>query len=335
MDRGPIYYVASKYQSHARTAKNYADLLSSKYQHTSLKESKIVILHIEPHDYESIYRQYPALYQKYVIGYCVWEATEIPESYKRSISFIQEIWTCSNYCAQIFRKHHRTVTCIPHLIERTIDYSEEDLLYIKALISHREDYKYYLTITKSWDKRKNTSILIDVFRRMSSKLPKARLIIKDLPSVDCPLYREKNIICINRQLSSAQLNALYSLSSAYVSPHHAEGWGLTISDAMLFRKPIIATGYSGNLEYMTPSNSLMVDFKEEHIHAQDQYYLFAGDMKWAYPDRKDLEDKILWIYHNKDHRSVTLKLEKANEDRLRFTGERIGTLMFERLDALI
>ena len=47
----------------------------------------------------------------------------------------------------------------------------------------------------------------------------------------------------------------------YVSLHRSEGLGLTMAEAMALGKPVIATVYSGNLQFMTPENSHLVDYQ--------------------------------------------------------------------------
>src|SRR6185369_7921579 len=96
----------------------------------------------------------------------------------------------------------------------------------------------------------------------------ARLILKTNPIEKMSWSASPQVIALPDRLSGSQLNALYHLATAYVSAHHAEAWGLTLSDAMIFRKPVIATGYSGNLEYMNESNSLLVDYVEENIRPE-------------------------------------------------------------------
>ena len=54
------------------------------------------------------------------------------------------------------------------------------------------------------------------------------------------------------------LSSLIALCDCYVSLHRAEAFGLPIAQAMWLGKPVIATAYSGNLDYMTPENSYLV-----------------------------------------------------------------------------
>jgi glycosyltransferase involved in cell wall biosynthesis len=71
-------------------------------------------------------------------------------------------------------------------------------------------------------------------------------------------------------------------ADAYVSLHRAEGYGLTMAEAMMLGKPVIATGYSGNLEFMDDGNSLLVPFSKVRIPVGLRPYP-AGAM-WANPD---------------------------------------------------
>jgi len=71
-----LWYEIHNYQSHRRVATLYKQMLSRRYAFAkAIGDADVVILHLEPHDYESIYDALPALRTKYVISYCVWEAT--------------------------------------------------------------------------------------------------------------------------------------------------------------------------------------------------------------------------------------------------------------------
>src|ERR1041384_4076037 len=92
-------YEMQNYPSHRRVAEVYKQMLSCRYLAAeSIDDADVVVLHVEPYDYESIYNRFPELRKKYVISYCVWEASELPQAYQRSLALVQEVWTCSHYC---------------------------------------------------------------------------------------------------------------------------------------------------------------------------------------------------------------------------------------------
>ena len=68
----------------------------------------------------------------------------------------------------------------------------------------------------------------------------------------------------------------------YVSLHRSEGLGLTMGEAMYFGKPVIATAYSGNLDFMTQENSFLVPHTMVEIGPGAGPY--PADKQWAEPD---------------------------------------------------
>ena len=82
--------------------------------------------------------------------------------------------------------------------------------------------------------------------------------------------------------SPSEKNALIASCDCYVSLHRSEGLGLTMAEAMYLGKPVIATGYSGNLDFMTPANSWLVD--HEVVRIGDDADPYPADAVWAEPD---------------------------------------------------
>jgi glycosyltransferase involved in cell wall biosynthesis len=334
-----IYYSSSEYWSHKRTADAYRQIIQNKYNLVTdindVRSTDVIVLHHEPHDYGALYAQFPVLKDKYVIGYCVWEASDLPEPYKRSMQYVQEIWTASHYCYDVFTKYHPRVIYMPHLIDRNTDYSYEDYIFIKKAVGYEDGRIYYLSIAKLWDNRKNVRGLVEAFQKQSRRMPNARLIIKVLESERADFNSESQVIYLPSRLTESQINALYALSDIYVSAHHSEGWGLTLSDAMIFKKLVIATGYSGNLEFMNEDNSVLIDFTEKNIRPQDQYYLFDSGMKWAYPKQYDLERKLFHCYEGINESWVAEKKRKASAAIERFNQCEIDKLITRRLDEIM
>ena len=61
----------------------------------------------------------------------------------------------------------------------------------------------------------------------------------------------------------------------------AEGFGLTLAEAMAIGKPAIATGYSGNVDFMNNENSYLVDYTIGRVGPECEIYPPEGE--WADP----------------------------------------------------
>jgi glycosyltransferase involved in cell wall biosynthesis len=328
-----FWYEIQNYQSHQRVAEVYKHMLTLRYcPAESIDEADVVILHLEPHDYASIYHRLPLLYEKYVISYCVWEASELPLAYQRSLALVQEVWTCSSYCVNIIAKHHPNVIRIPHSIERECLGSAIDNEFIRNLISFDPCNDYFLSIGPTRVYRKNLTGLVRAFESTTSSMPNARLVVKGQPGDPYLRSRDSRVIYLPLVLSDSQINALYRASDVYVSAHHSEGWGLTLSDAMLFGKPVVATRYSGNLEFMNDENSFLVRCDENHIREEEIYGLFTRQMKWADPDNDHLRDIFFSLYDGTLRREATDKSRRALEDSKKFCADSVKNLLFERMD---
>jgi glycosyltransferase involved in cell wall biosynthesis len=90
-----------------------------------------------------------------------------------------------------------------------------------------------------------------------------------------------NVTIIDRVFTPEQTLALMDACDAYVSLHRSEGLGLTMAEAMLLGKPVIATRYSGNLAFMDDSNSLLVDCTMRPLGREFPPYDAAA--RWAEP----------------------------------------------------
>lgn len=329
-----VAYISSLYVSHRRMAIAYAEMIATKYPLTrSLKDADIVIIHDEPHRYGSFYERYPILLDKYVIACCVWEADPLPDVYQRSIRHVQELWTCSKYCKALFQQYHGNVHYVPYPIARDTSCSSYDLETVQRLIGYERGNRYILSITKLWDKRKNAGTLLRAFQNV--RTANTRLIIK-ATSRDSALARPASgVIYIDSHLSDQHINALYLLSDLYVSAHHSEGWGLTISDAMLFSKPVVATGYSGNLEFMNTSNSYLVKNTESLIRVEDCFGEFRSHMKWAYPDEQHLAE-LMGSACSASSSEVTAKMVmNATRDIRKFAVSTVTAIILDRLDRIV
>jgi glycosyltransferase involved in cell wall biosynthesis len=148
--------------------------------------------------------------------------------------------------------------------------------------------------------RKNTWAAIEAFDRAFTKSDNAALVVnvnnpRTLPSFAAELGRlhacaEKNgrIILQEKPLSYPEVLALYASCDVMVSLHRAEGLGLAPMEAMFLGKPVIATDWSGNMDFMTDLNSCLVPHTLVPVNSNaDSAYkpsYVGGDTVWADPD---------------------------------------------------
>lgn len=82
----------------------------------------------------------------------------------------------------------------------------------------------------------------------------------------------------------ADRHALTAASDIVLSLHRSEGFGLVPAEAMLLGRPVIATGWSGNLAYMDTANAALVGFRL--VPTEDARCVYH-DSLWADPDQAD------------------------------------------------
>ena len=87
---------------------------------------------------------------------------------------------------------------------------------------------------------------------------------------------------LEQYVSAADKNAMIASADCYVSLHRSEGLGLTLAEAMYLGRPVIATAYSGNLDFMTPENGYLVPYAMRPIGPGNEPYPAEGE--WAEPD---------------------------------------------------
>ena len=71
-----------------------------------------------------------------------------------------------------------------------------------------------------------------------------------------------NIQFVTGVFDDAREFAFIESADVVLSPHRAEGFGLALAKAMLLGRPVIATDWSGNTEFMTAENACLIGHKQ-------------------------------------------------------------------------
>ena len=93
---------------------------------------------------------------------------------------------------------------------------------------------------------------------------------------------DPRIYVIDRILRQNEMNRLIASCDSLVSLHRSEGFGFSIAEAMYLGKPVVATNYSGNVDFTLDDNSCLVDY--QLIPVQQGEYLFPEGQLWAEPN---------------------------------------------------
>ena len=225
---------------------------------------------------------------RYTVGFWAWEVSAFPETYLPAFGHLDEVWVGSRHVRDAIAE----IATVPVLaIQQPVSLPPEAASSAPPA-GLPDGFRFlfafdYLSVFE----RKNPLAAVAAFARAFPPGSGASLIIKSLNDGYDPEAHERlraaaashpDVHLIIARLASAERYGLMNAVDCYVSLHRAEGFGYTLAEAMWLGKPVIATCYSGNLDYMTANNSYLVDYQLVPIGpGRDPY---PADGVWAKPD---------------------------------------------------
>jgi glycosyltransferase involved in cell wall biosynthesis len=275
---------------------------------------------------------------KYNIGFWAWELPNFPKEWLPAFNLFNEIWTYSSYCVEAIAPVSpipviKIMPCIS-LPQPSISKEALGLPFNKFIFLFIFDFY-------SVFERKNPAAVIEAFNRAFGKEnEKVLLVLKfsnakkfpdKLKQMKVLVEGFKNIKLIDGYLLKDELNALIDHSDCYVSLHRSEGFGLTIAEAMFYGKPVIATAYSSNTEFMNVSNSFPVKYSLSTL-TEDYAHYKKGNV-WAEPDIDHAAYLMQYVFKNYQEAKQVGK--KASEQiKLLLDPDLIGQKIKNRLECI-
>lgn len=280
------------------------------------------------------------------IGYWAWELEIFPDGWESHFASYDEIWCPSPFTAQaLAQRSPIPVISVPHY---------PDWSRLKGLQERRQaclpraDRTFrFLCLFDFWSttERKNPDGVIDAFLRAfppgSSNLPPVELWIKTSSAEQFPAACHRlmaktagdhRIHWQHQLLGSDELDELLLSADVLVSLHRSEGFGLVLADAMAIGLPVIATAYSGNLEFMPQGSAALIPWQLIPIERTAGDYRRGGF--WADPD---LNAAATWMRDLACDHQVGASLAKhgAVAVRERLSLKRLGSIVRQRLGTIL
>jgi glycosyltransferase involved in cell wall biosynthesis len=278
----------------------------------------------------------PSEQRTHRIAYWYWEFDHVPDDWEQISDEIDEIWTATEFVAKGLRARFdvpvRTlfpgVLLAPYGREPRSSFGLPEEAFTFVFVFHM----------MSVMERKNPLGLIRAFRQAFRPDEPVRLVLKtsfgDRHPEQFGILQEAanqdNIVLINEVYPSSRVLSLMDACDAYVSLHRSEGLGLTMAEAMLMGKPVIATNYSGNTDFMDASNSLLVDY--ELVSVGKGIPPYSEDSEWAEPSVDHAAQLMRKVYLDQEWSralGATAKLASLNRLAPEVAGRRIARRLAE------
>jgi glycosyltransferase involved in cell wall biosynthesis len=225
----------------------------------------------------------------YNIGVWAWELPRFPEKWYDRFVYYDEIWAGTSFIANTLSPVSPVpvVRIPPVLVPEARGSREAGRRRLGA--APGESVYLFIFDFHSGFQRKNPLAVVDAFRAAFAPSAPVRLVIKCVnPGFDREHFAALQARAQGYPVSihagywpAEEMRDLMAACDAYVSLHRSEGIGLTVTDAMALGKPVIATGWSGNMDFMSVANSFPVRYELVQLGERAGHYQ-AGET-WAEP----------------------------------------------------
>jgi hypothetical protein len=235
-----------------------------------------VLLHLPMDTVPTTLAMQPALRTcSRLIGFFMWETTLLPDALVAGVDLMDEVWTATEFVKTSIQRTSDVIChVVGHAVDvtgcRPIDHAEcgirpDDYVVHYSFDAHSGvDRKHPLAAVQAFQKAfqgfRDVTLLFKVrnYQYLASRARSGDAYARDfLRSVE----DDERIILITAELDRATTLGLIEMADCYLSLHRSEGFGYTMAEAMALRTPVIATGFSGNLDFMSSRESWLVGYR--------------------------------------------------------------------------
>lgn len=272
--------------------------------------------------------------ERYSIGVWFWEISHFPSTFHGSFDLVDEIWVASEFVRQAISAHtSKPVRVLPLPLE-----APAVPVRSRADLGLPAGFLFFFSFDfLSVFERKNPIALVKAFTQTFARGEGPVLVIKtingerDIDSLErlrLEAVDRPDVQIIDGYVDAEDHNAMMAACDCYVSLHRSEGFGLTMAEAVAHGKPVIATGYSGNLDFLHEENSYLVPYT---LVAIPEGLVYPAGIEWAEPDIGEAARLMRKVYEQPDE-ALALG-QRAREDLLKTNSlTRTADFVAQRVD---
>lgn len=283
----------------------------------------------------------------YNIGFFLWETSALPRSARLTLEMMDELWTMSSFCADALAPHFAGPI---HIMPNCVDARALKAAGEKALKEAPFTF-YFCFDARSWYTRKNPLATVRAFQRAfpigSRESEAVRLVLgiryrhanqsvadqAHKVELDRLVRLDRRIVVRDRELTYTDSLAEMRACDCYVSLHRAEGFGYTMIEAMMMGKPVIASRYSANLDYMNDETAFLVDGRERYLDT-DEYTDVTPGACWFEPDIEAAADAMRRVWQDRGE-AGRRAAAGSTFVRKRFNYSALQTIYATRMDSIL
>jgi glycosyltransferase involved in cell wall biosynthesis/Flp pilus assembly protein TadD/2-polyprenyl-3-methyl-5-hydroxy-6-metoxy-1,4-benzoquinol methylase len=251
----------------------------------------------------------------YCIGRTMFESDGLPPDWVAACNAMDEVWVPTEFNLETFRRAGVKVPLVK--VPGGIDVDHYRPGYEPMKIPGTRG-TVFLSVFE-WTYRKGWDILLKAWAQAFSAADEVSLVLRTSPmspgtemagrnEIEARIgefFRQNGIqsadvapiVVLGEPIHESHLPQLYAAASAYVAPSRGEGWGRPQMEAMACGVPVIATRWSGSLEFMNDENSLLIDVQELRVIDDRAEIPFYRGQRWAEPDTRHLVALLQKVFH--------------------------------------
>ena len=265
---------------------------------------KVNILHVTPDNYKTHYEA-----GKYNIGHLFWETSKLPKSWVPACNMMQEIWTGTQYGADVIKASGVTVpvTVIPEAVDTREPLEElrpyilpdfEGIVFYSIFewTERKNPRRLLLSFWKAFRGKTDVCLLLKVHKSGASDRGLRDILIEARGLKNSLVWKDMPKVFVYSDIMDQEgMDRIHTTGDVYVSAHRGEGWGIPQCEASVHLNPVLSVAYGGIHEYFTRRHYFPVDFTLVPIEEAHNKYYEPG-MEWAEADDTSLVMQFQKIY---------------------------------------